>query len=403
MTAVCRRGFIGSAACFALAGCSTPRTASAETRLAAAMEEARRQLEHGAMRGAALGTDGLMAALGLCTFDPVESPMNVSCRFDVASITKPLVAAALARLAAEGKFDPYAPFTKYLPRHVLGSGCRLTSIDLATHSSGYENLDALDAGIGRYSDRSVFFRKCLAFRPEHARHWKYYYCCQNYIYLGFILEEITGRPLDVACRELVFDPLGMRETGWGPVEGLRSKVKVKGRNVANAEMLPIANTNVANCGLGIGIGNTGNNSNVVQQPSATVNTPNAIGEINDERARGCAFPIGNAGVFTTVGDLLKFTGDLASRARFPSAYYELLQRPAFRWEGKVRSFGFDLSPDPLLGAASTRAIRHSGFTGQTIFADPETGLSAVVLTSRNCPHKEGLANRNRILNRLIGG
>ena len=171
-------------------------------------------------------------------------------------------------------------------------------------------------------------------------------------------------PLDVACKELVFDPLGMRETGWGPVRGV---------------------------------------GNVVQQPSATVNTPNAIGEINDERARGCAFPIGNAGVFTTVGDLLKFTGDLASRARFPSAYYELLQRPAFRWEGKVRSFGFDLSPDPLLGAASTRAIRHSGFTGQTIFADPETGLSAVVLTSRNCPHKEGLANRNRIVNKLIGG
>ena len=381
MTAVRRRGFIGSAACFALAGCSASRTAtdetsvvpvvrwsggagSAETRLSAASAEARRQLANGAMRGVALGTDGATAALGLRTFDPVESPRDVSCRFDVASITKPLVAAALARLAAEGRFDPYAPFTKYLPGHVLGSGCRLTSIDLATHSSGYENLDALDAGIGRYPDRSAFFRKCLAFRPEHARHWKYYYCCQNYIYLGFILEEIAGRPLDVACKELVFDPLGMRETGWGPVRG---------------------------------------GDNVVQQPPAFVNTPNAVGEINDERAANCKFPIGNAGVFTTVGDLLKFTGDLARRARFPSAYYELLQRPAFRWEGKVRSFGFDLSPDPLLGAASPRAIRHSGFTGQTIFADPETGIAAVVLTSRNCPHKEGLANRNRIINKLIGG
>ena len=361
-------------ACFVLSGCGTLRKASAETRLAAALEEARRQLANGAMRGVALGTDGVTAALGLRTFDPVERPMDVSCRFDVASITKPLVAVALARLAAEGKFDPYAPFTKYLPGHVLGSGCRLTSIDLATHSSGYENLEPLEAGIGQYPERSVFLGKCLAFRPEHARHWKYYYCCQNYIYLGFILEEITGKPLDIACKELVFDPLGMRATGWGPV-----------RNVANVEMLPIANTNV------------------VQQPPAFVNTPNAVGEINDERARGCAFPIGNAGVFTTVGDLLKFTHDLACRTHFPSACYELLQRPAFRWKGKVRSFGFDLSPDPILDAASPKAIRHSGFTGQTIFADPETGISAVVLTSRNCPHKEGLANRNRIINKLIGG
>ena len=347
-----------------MSGCRTLKTSSVEARLAAGAAEARRQLANGAMRGVALGTDGAMAAYGLRTFDPVESPMDIACRFDVASITKPLVAAALARLAVAGKFDPERPFTDYLPGHVLGAGCRLTSLDLATHSSGYENLEALSAGINWYPNRAAFLRKCLALRPEHARHWKFYYCCQNYIFLGLILEEITGKPLDVACRELLFDPLGMRETGWGPLRG---------------------------------------DDKAVQQPPACVNTPNALGEINDERAAHCAFPIGNAGVFTTVGDLLKFAEDLARRRQFPSAYYDLLQRPAFRWEGKVRSFGFDMSPDALLPKASARAIRHSGFTGQTIFADPETGIAAVVLTSRNCPHREGIENRNRIINKLIGG
>ncbi len=43
------------------------------------------------------------------------------------------------------------------------------------------------------------------------------------------------------------------------------------------------------------------------------------------------------------------------------------------------------------------------FIGSAIFADPATGMAAVVLTSRNCPHKEGLSNRNQIVNRLIGG
>ena len=92
-----RRRFIGSAIGFAVSGCGTLKTSSAEARLAAGAAEARRQLANGAMRGVALGTDGATAALGLRTFDPVESPMDVSCRFDVASITKPLVAAALAR------------------------------------------------------------------------------------------------------------------------------------------------------------------------------------------------------------------------------------------------------------------------------------------------------------------
>lgn len=359
-----RRGFIASAVGLAVSGCRAFRAPSAEARLSAAAALARQQLAQGAMRGVALGTDGVMAAYGLRTFDPVESPMDVSCRFDVASITKPLVATALARLAADGMFDPEAPFTRYLPEHVLGDGCRLTSVDLATHSSGYENLEELRDGIGKYADRSEFLHKCLLHRPAHARHWKYRYCCQNYIYLGFILEAITGKSLDVACRELVFGPLGMRDTSWGPVRDA---------------------------------------GNVVQQPPLYVNTPNAPGEINDERARGCAFPIGNAGVFTTVGDLLKFTRDLARREHFKPACYDLLQRPAFRWEGKVRSFGFDMSPDELLCAASPRAIRHSGFTGQTILADPTTGIAAVVLTSRNCPHKEGLAYRSRIINKLIGG
>jgi len=331
-------------------------------RLDAAVALAREQLAAGLMKGVALGTDGQTWAGGLRTFDPKEKPLTADCLFDVASITKPLVAAALARLAAEKAFDPEAPFTRYLPGHVLGKSCQLTSLDLATHASGYENLEGLADGIGRYPDRSVFLRRCLAFRPEHPRHGRFQYCCQNYVYLGFILEAITGKPLDVACKELLFDPLGMRETVWGPCH---------------------------------------ETSRVVQQPPAFVNTPNAVGEINDERAARCAFPIGNAGVFTTVGDLLKFTTDLARRERFPSAYYDLLETPAFRWQGKVRSFGFDLSPDPLLADASPRAIRHSGFTGQTIFADPETGTSAVVLTSRNCPHKEGLANRNRLIARLI--
>ena len=358
-----RREFIGSALCAALAGCRTGAPTSAADRLRSALDLAKAQLADGAMRGVALGTDGVSAAAGLRTFDPVETSMTVGCRFDVASVTKPLVAAAAARLAADGRLDPEAPFTRYLPGHVLGANCRITVTDLATHASGYENLEGFATGIGRHPDRGEFLAKCLKFPPEHDWHWRFYYCCQNYVYLGLIVEELTGRRLDEACRELVFDPLGMSETRWGPLK---------------------------------------DDGTIVQQPPEFVNTPNAVGEINDERAARCGFPVGNAGVFTTVGDLLKFTGDLARRERFPREYYDLLQRPAFRWEGKVRSFGFDMSPDPALTAASPRAVRHSGYTGQTILADPETGVSAVVLTSRNCPHKDGLRNRNLLINRLIG-
>ena len=60
-----------------------------------------------------------------------------------------------------------------------------------------------------------------------------------------------------------------------------------------------------------------------------------------------------------------------------------------------------MTPDPSLTGYSARAVRHSGFTGQTVIADPDRAFAAVVLTSRNCDHRVGVRHRNRILSALV--
>ena len=340
----------------------------AASRFAAAFRLLRSDVDGGLVTAGVLAADGCeSAACGWRRFSRERIPITVDSLFDVASVTKPLVAAAAARLVAAGRLDPNAPFTEYLPEHCLGKSCEVTVADLATHASGFDNLDNYD-DVRTVESSEAFFARFMQSRPERPRRRYFDYRCHNYILLGFVLEAVSGKRLDVACRELVFEPLGMRDTRWGPIA---------------------------------------NPVRVVEQSPAFVNTVNAPGVINDERARFVARPIGNAGVYATADDLLAFVSDLARRQRFEKAYYDLLLTPSFSapslvggaW--RMRSFGFDMTPDPSLTGYSARAVRHSGFTGQTVIADPDRAFAAVVLTSRNCDHRVGVCHRNRILSALV--
>ena len=293
--------------------------------------------------------------------------MTADSLFDIASVTKTFVAAACARLHAMGRLDPDAPFTRYVPEHAVEGRSDVTVADLATHASGFFNMDYLGALVPG-GDRELYLKYLYAWWPENPRRRFYDYRCYNYILLGHIVERVSGMRLDEACASLVFRPLGMLDTRWGPLPGEARAVQLDGR---------------------------------------LVNTPNACGEINDERARICSFPVGNAGAFSTAADLLRFADDLAKRSRFPKPYYELLQTPRFtarqfrRTAVKTRSFGFDMTPEPSIPGLSPRAVRHSGYTGQTIAADPDTGTAAVVLTARSCPHPDGVRNRNMIMSKMF--
>lgn len=337
---------------------------SPSERFADAVGIARLQFADGKMTGAAVAMTGMdPVVIGWRRFDPERVPMTDDSLFDVASVTKSLVAAACARLYEAGRLDPDAPFTEYIPEHAVKGRFCITVADLATHSSGFANMDYLGALVSG-EDRENYLRRLYAWLPAHKRHQFYDYRCYNYILLGHIVERITGSRLDEACADLVFKPLGMSDTRWGPLPGNGKTVQLDGR---------------------------------------FVNTPNGCGVINDERARICPFPIGNAGVFSTIKDLMTFADDLATRRSFGAPYYRLLQSPRFtgrifkRQGAKTRSFGFDITPEPGIPGLSSRAIRHSGYTGQTIAADPETETTGVVLTARSCPHPDGIKNRNAIL------
>ena len=177
-----------------------------------------------------------------------------------------------------------------------------------------------------------------------------------------IVERISGVQLDRFARERLFAPLGMADSDWGPTT----------------------------CG------------NVVAFPHALPGRPlTPPGRIVDQIAGSCAFPIGNAGLFTTARDQLLFAEDMLARRRFPKAYYDLLSTRAFSQGTDMRSFGWDMRPAGRPRNSSDATIFHTGSTGQTIAIDPERGLAAVLLTVRRGGHNEAIVARRRVMDILF--
>ena len=316
-------------------------------------KEALKQIGDGLIQGAVFGSvGGSLSAVGFQCVNPHKIPMTEQSRFDIASVGKIFTAACCSLLAAEGKLDPDAPFTEYLPEHILGKSCKIPVRDLAMHVGGFDNSKPYNS-----PDRSVFlrelFRKCPV-RPPRA---EFEYSCFGFILLGIIAERLSGMNLDDLARTRIWRPLGMNRTQWTA---------------------------------------PGNGPHEVEHWF-----PNREpGQHNDYVCFNCGFPIGSGSCFSTAGDLLLFARDMLEHSHFPEQYYELQTSCGFEQNGIRRSFGWDMSDAHRPAHFSGKTFYHSGYTGQSICIDPENGFAAVVLTSRTGDWNAAYAGRNRILEKL---
>jgi len=285
-----------------------------------------------------------------------KEPMPANALFDMMSVTKPIVATAAAQLVAEGKLDPDAPFTKYLPEHVLGQNCNITVRDLATHSGGFDNERAY------FGKKQSFVKDLMEKRLTWKRGERFHYACNNLILIGHILERLEGKRLDAICKARIFDPLGMTDTRWWPVVGP-------------------------------------DRARTVQ----IMRNPNFIGTCQDGLCQRYKKPQSNAGVFSTAVDMLRFVTDILHRKTFKKEVYDLLFTPTFDNATGRRSRGWGMRPKARPAGWSAASIFHSGFSGQTIAIDPEARFGGVVLTSRTSEHGTGIICRKRVLTILKDG
>ncbi len=161
------------------------------------------------------GQPVLRRAYGLASLE-LGAPMRPDSVFQVASVGKQFTAAAILRLAEQGKLELKAPVARYLPE-VPASWSALTVEHLLTHTSGIDNF---------WNDPALRARRTEAFTPQQllalamAKPLLYppgtgfTYASLNYTFLALILERVTGQPYAAHLQSQFFQPLGMTHTTW---------------------------------------------------------------------------------------------------------------------------------------------------------------------------------------------
>jgi CubicO group peptidase (beta-lactamase class C family) len=180
----------------------------------------------------------------------------------------------------------------------------------------------------------------------------------GFIVLGEAIERIGGEPLDKFCEREIFKPLGMKDTMFNPSAELKAKI------------VPTAD-------------DTWFRHRVIQ------------GEVHDDNAYVMGGVAGHAGLFSTAEDVLKFAQCMLRGAAplFRRGTVELFTRRETEPAGTSRALGWDTPSQPSQSGRylSPRAYGHLGYTGTSLWIDPEKDLAIVLLTNRTWPDNKNEA------------
>lgn len=288
-------------------------------------------------------------AFGRITLDDDAPMTNEHTRFDVDSITKPLVTGMLALRALEaGKLCLWDSLGTFIDAPEDKQA--ITVEQLLTHTAGFGGLRLWECAQDAEDTARAILDAPLVSQPGSRMR----YGCAGYILLGQLLECLYGLPLDELATQEVFWPLKMRHSGYLPQDG----------NIAATEM-----QDDGRCLQGV---------------------------THDENARFLNGVSGNAGVFSDMDDLALFMQMLCSEGKLPDGSQYLCPstvrmalRPRtggrsllFQLPGVDSGFTGDLFPPETVG--------HTGFTGTSIALDPTSGMYVVFLTNRVCPSRDSM-------------
>ena len=305
----------------------------------------------------------LVRAYGRFTYDASSPAVTADSPFDMASLTKVIATTTAAMLLVDrGQLDLSAPLSRYLPELAATNKRAVTVRQVMTHSAGLRPFISFHTqGV---TTREALLAAILADDLVYTPGTDTRYSDFGFILLGLAVERIAGVPLDQFCARDIWGPLGMTATHFRPV----------GRSAGSDAVVPTEVDNLYR-------------KRLVQ------------GEVHDETAWTLGGVAGHAGLFSTAPDLARFAAMLASQGRLPDgrvfitpATLRLFTTRANDVPGSSRAIGWDTRSETGYSSAGTkfgpRSFGHTGFTGTSLWVDPDRGLWVVLLTNRVYPTRE---------------
>jgi len=290
------------------------------------------------------------------TYDRDSPEVMPGTLFDLASLTKVVATTAMAMVLYErGLLDLEAPVMAIIPEFVAASPDNdprrreVTLRMLLAHSSG---LPAYEKLFLRHQTRESLLQAAVTTRLTAEPGTRAEYSDIGFIVLGIALERLADEPLGEFHQREIFGPLGMAHTTFNPVAELRDKIP------------PTADDRSFR-------------HRIIQ------------GEVQDENASVLGGIAGHAGVFSTAHDLALFAHAMLN-GRYPILRPETVELFSHREStpaGSTRALGWDTPSTPSQSGKhfSSRSFGHLGYTGTSLWVDPERQLSVTLLSNRTWP------------------
>jgi CubicO group peptidase (beta-lactamase class C family) len=295
-----------------------------------------------------------LKAFGRLSYDPGDPPADPHTIYDLASLTKVIVTTTMAMLLVdEGRLDVSWPLARLVPEF-RGEPAkqRVTLAHLLSHASGlpawaplYEGTSGKDAFVARIASMDLMGEPGT----------RSVYSDLGFILLGAALERAAGATLETFASERILGPLGMSETRYLPPPAWR-------RQIAPTEDDPWR-------------------GRVLR------------GEVHDENAHAMGGVAPHSGLFGTAPDLARFAmailaGGIADGRRFIREDTRRLFFTPCGIPGSSYALGWDMPSGESSTAGrlmSRRSIGHLGFTGTSVWIDPDRRLFVILLSNRVHP------------------
>lgn len=309
------------------------------------------------------GVDGTCWVAGRsgCLGTPVEPDL----RYDLASLTKPLATGTLLLLALRDGLELEMPLAELLPELDGTPWQSVTVVQCATHTAGFPAWAPLYADAA--PSAPSYLHALAKLEPASEPGTSVVYSCPGYIALGLALERAADADLATLFAELIATPLDIAdEIGFAPPAGTPTAL---GQNRPEVELALLADRGVA--------------GEPPEGPPGTV-------WCDDGNARGLGGAAGNAGLFGTAAAVARLAAEYLPGGGeiLTSGEAELATANFTDTLEQARGLGWQLATTPGCSAGPglpSLAFGHSGFTGTSVWTDPNSRDVLVLLGNRLHP------------------
>jgi beta-N-acetylhexosaminidase len=306
--------------------------------------------------------DLIVHPFGKLTRDAKSAAVTEDTIYDVASMTKVMVTTTSAMILEQQKrLDLDAPVSRYLPEWLDAQNCdpnpswrqKVTIRMLLLHNSGLPaHRDFYKQTKGHDAVVSLVAAEPLVHEPGTEVE----YSDLGMILLGEIIERLTGESLDAFAQAHIFSPLGMENSFYNPGAKLRARIAPTENDTDFRKRL-------------------------------------IVGEVHDENAWALGGVSGNAGLFSTAGDVAIFAQMMLNGGIY--AHHRVVSRATIeKFTARqtigtsARTLGWDVPTPPTSSAGkyfASTSYGHTGFTGTSLWIDPDHDLFVILLTNRVNP------------------